>query len=113
MNTAELVYLDNGRSLAIDPAACTGCGVCLEVCPHNVIELLPRDKGRVAAIRRRELCMECGACQKNCPTKAITVESGVGCVAAIVNGMLRGTAPSCDCGGEMDGKSKGKGSCCC
>jgi hypothetical protein len=42
--------------------------------------------------------MECGACARNCPARAITVSAGVGCAAAIIKGKLSGTAPSCDCG---------------
>jgi len=37
--------------------------------------------------------MECGACATNCPTEAITVQSGVGCAAALINTALDGTAP--------------------
>jgi hypothetical protein len=34
--------------------------------------------------------MECGACQLNCPTHAIAVESGVGCAAAMIRAALTG-----------------------
>jgi len=34
--------------------------------------------------------MECGACQLNCPTGAISVESGVGCAAAMIYAALTG-----------------------
>jgi ferredoxin len=34
--------------------------------------------------------MECGACQLNCPTAAITVDSGVGCASAMIGAALRG-----------------------
>jgi hypothetical protein len=34
--------------------------------------------------------MECGACQVNCPTHAIAVESGVGCAAAMICAALTG-----------------------
>ena len=90
----ELRYLKNGESLTICRDSCTGCGACIEVCPHGALEL----RGRKAEIRDKELCMECGACARNCPAKAITVSAGVGCAAAIINGKLRGTEPSCDCG---------------
>jgi ferredoxin len=90
----EYRYLKNGESLSICGDSCTGCGACLEVCPHGVLELR---EGK-AAIRDRGLCMECGACSRNCPFGAITVSAGVGCAAAIIAGKLRGTAPNCDCG---------------
>lgn len=50
------------------------------------------------------MAKECGACALNCQFGAITVKSGVGCAAGIINGYLRNTDPSCDCSG--DGKSK-------
>jgi NAD-dependent dihydropyrimidine dehydrogenase PreA subunit len=87
-------YLANVSTLAYSPDKCTGCGRCVEVCPQGVFEM--RDKK--AAVMDRDLCMECGACAMNCEFGAITVNSGVGCAAAIINGMIRGGAPSCDCG---------------
>ena len=98
----EYRYLKNGGSLSICADSCTGCGDCVEVCPHGVIEL----RGASAEIRDRELCMECGACARNCPAGAIAVTAGVGCAAAIIIGKLRGTTPTCDCG-------PGAGSSCC
>ncbi len=29
-------YIKNGESLVVDAEKCTGCGTCIEVCPHNV-----------------------------------------------------------------------------
>jgi NAD-dependent dihydropyrimidine dehydrogenase PreA subunit len=96
----EYKYLKNGESLSIRGDACTGCGECLRVCPHGVLEL----SGGKASIRDRALCMECGACARNCPALAISVSAGVGCAAAIIKGKLTGTEPSCDCGSD--------GACC-
>lgn len=87
-------YLSGVVTLELDAAKCTGCRMCTIVCPHAVFEVT----GRKAAIRNKDLCMECGACAKNCEAGAITVKSGVGCAAGIINGILRGTEPSCDCG---------------
>ena len=96
----ELTYLKNGETLSLNASVCTGCGACIDVCPHAVFLL----EGGKAAIAERERCMECGACARNCPAGALSVVAGVGCAAAIIVGKLRGTAPACgcDCGGEKE-----------
>lgn len=74
------------NTLQYNPELCIGCGMCSIVCPHAVFAM----NGRVAHLVRPEACMECGACQLNCPTGAITVDSGVGCAAAMIRAALRG-----------------------
>jgi NAD-dependent dihydropyrimidine dehydrogenase PreA subunit len=90
-------YLRNGESLQIDASLCTGCGACIEVCPHEVFLIEEKDGHTMASIRDRGDCMECGACAKNCPVKAIAVASGVGCAAAVLQGLRTGKAPECGC----------------
>jgi len=94
-----LTYLKNVNTLQLNSKECNGCTMCTVVCPHAVFAM----KDKRSFIQHKDSCMECGACAMNCPTHAITVKSGVGCAAGIINGLLRGTEPSCDCGG---------GSCC-
>ena len=96
-----LHYLKNVVTLKLDPDLCTGCGMCTIVCPHAVFEMV-NGKVRIVDI---DDCMECGACSNNCRFGAITVKSGVGCAAGILNGILNGTEPSCDC-------TKGNKNCC-
>jgi NAD-dependent dihydropyrimidine dehydrogenase PreA subunit len=60
--------------------------MCLKVCPHRVFA---PGEGRVR-MARADRCMECGACQLNCPSGAIAVDSGVGCAAAMIKAALRG-----------------------
>ena len=72
------VYLKNVVTLRLDENKCTGCGMCLDVCPHEVFKM----NGKHVMIRDRDACMECGACAQNCPANAVSVESGVGCAAA-------------------------------
>ena len=72
---------------------CIGCEMCTLVCPHGVFGM----NGPVAQLLRPEACMECGACQINCPIDAITVDSGVGCAAAMIRAALFGRKEAC-CG---------------
>ncbi|TAN41460.1 MAG: 4Fe-4S dicluster domain-containing protein [Nitrospirae bacterium] len=98
-------YLSNVATLMLDREKCTGCGNCTEVCPHAVLSV--RDKK--ASITDLDKCMECGACETNCPFGAITVDRGVGCAAALINSMLYGGEPSCDCSSSQSGKTT---ACC-
>lgn len=99
-----LSYLKN-NTLLLNEEKCIGCGKCLEVCPHSVFSL----EGRKARIIGKRYCMECGACMKNCPVEAINVEAGVGCAAAVIQGILTGSEPACGCSDDNDNNS----SCCC
>lgn len=84
------------NTLAYKPELCNGCTMCVDVCPHAVFEM----QNRRAVLARPLACMECGACQLNCVTGAISVESGVGCAAAMIYSALRGqqeTTCNCDC----------------
>lgn len=94
-------YLKNVATLKLETQKCIGCSMCLDVCPHEVFSM---ENGK-ATIVDRNSCMECGACVKNCPVSALEVKTGVGCATAVINGILRGTEPDCDCTGNS-------GSCC-
>lgn len=92
-----LLYLPNVATLRLDPEACSGCGMCAEVCPHQVFAL----RGGRAQIVDRDRCMECGACRVNCPSGAIDVDSGVGCAAGLISEWL----------GEVLPRRRGGGCC--
>jgi NAD-dependent dihydropyrimidine dehydrogenase PreA subunit len=89
----SFIYLKGVSTLKLDSSRCSGCGMCVEVCPHSVFRI----KNRKAHIVDKDLCMECGACAKNCPAKALAVHAGVGCANAIIRGKLSGTEPICGC----------------
>lgn len=101
-------YLKDVVTLGLDQARCTGCGRCVEVCPHNVFAIRSTN-GRKAEIIDRDSCMECGACAKNCAARAVSVHAGVGCAWAVVRGRLTGKEPTCGCAGE----TTTSGSACC
>ena len=104
------VYLKNVVTLQLDENKCTGCGMCLDVCPHEVFKM----NSKKVMIQNRDACMECGACSQNCPVNAIFVQSGVGCAAAVINSMLGRKGEECCCGPIDTGakKANDKGCCC-
>ncbi len=82
------------NTLEFIPEHCTGCGMCVDVCPHAVFA----QNGRKVTLECPEACMECGACLLNCPFDAIRVESGVGCASAMFQAALtRQPEPTCGC----------------
>ncbi len=87
-----LRYIGDVVTLQLDVEKCTGCGTCVDVCPHAVFAL-QRGKARIAD---RDACMECGACARNCPVESLSVNAGVGCAIAVINGAL-GRTGSCCC----------------
>ena len=96
-----LHYLQNVVSLKLDVDKCNGCRMCVIVCPQAVFTV----ENRKAVIIDKDSCMECGACALNCAEDALTVDAGVGCAAGIIQGAIRSTEPTCDCGTDTS-------SCC-
>ncbi len=86
-------YLKNAATLEYFPEKCTGCGRCIEVCPREVFEM----QAKKVRILDKDLCVECGACANNCQYEALKVNAGVGCAAAIIQGLIKGTEPDCSC----------------
>lgn len=53
----------------IDLSRCTGCGLCVERCPTNAVEMV---EGRPAIVRPQD-CAYCGLCEEMCPVEAIAL----------------------------------------
>jgi len=60
----------NANVPTVDPAKCTGCGKCAEVCQYNAIVCL----GKANVLTFEQLCHSCGGCMRLCPEKAITAK---------------------------------------
>ncbi len=90
---AGLRYIDGVVTLKLDTERCTGCRLCIAVCPHAVFHMA----GGRARIVDRDACIECGACARNCAAGALSVDPGVGCAAAVIQGWLSGSEPTCGC----------------
>lgn len=75
------IQLNDGVA-EILPELCTGCGSCVEICPKNVITMVPGDNEYIVACRSLDKgkdvkmkcdvgCIGCGLCVKACKFDAI------------------------------------------
>lgn len=55
----------------IDSELCTGCGICVDSCPMDVIRM-DENEGK-AIIKYADDCMLCLFCERDCPEGAIYV----------------------------------------
>jgi nitroreductase/ferredoxin len=62
--------MDDLTKPRLDAGRCTGCGLCLDVCPSDVLAL---ENGSITL--SREGCFGCDHCAAVCPTGAITIDS--------------------------------------
>ena len=51
----------------IDTDECTGCGICVDSCAHDVLDIV-QDK---ATVINEDACAACGDCMEECPMAAI------------------------------------------
>jgi len=57
----------------IDEGVCSGCGICVEICPYEAREMDPR---RGISMVHSALCQGCGACIAACPNFACELRNG-------------------------------------
>jgi protein-S-isoprenylcysteine O-methyltransferase Ste14/NAD-dependent dihydropyrimidine dehydrogenase PreA subunit len=69
-----------GTNVAVDWDVCEGCGICLEVCPVHLYEWMgtsghPASEKKAFPARESD-CVQCYACETQCPAQAIRVTFG-------------------------------------
>jgi len=69
----------HGTIVAIDWDLCEGEGTCLEVCPVNVFDWAdtpghPTSEKKSDPTREKD-CIQCLACEVQCPTQAIKIQT--------------------------------------
>ena len=82
---AEFGGPQSGSSYVIVPDICVGDWACADVCPVNIISLIPSEEmgglpGGTALMLDEELCIRCALCIDRCPPKALSMGmwTGVG-----------------------------------
>ena len=59
----------------VDWNKCSGAGICAQVCPMNVYDMVDSGGGKMKAKPERATdCIMCLVCVNSCPEGAITVE---------------------------------------
>ncbi|MGD2066060.1 MAG: 4Fe-4S binding protein [Candidatus Bathyarchaeota archaeon] len=74
----EMILHAKRYSLTINKNKCVGCGICMEICPREAIEVTPTAKAEGEEARaptvtiNKEKCAYCGICEAICPFGAVT-----------------------------------------
>ena len=63
------------HAISIDPATCTGCGLCVLACPADVIRMDPA--GGKAKVVYGADCQVCYLCEDDCPSHSISLSHDI------------------------------------
>ena len=77
-----------GKQNSLDTRFCQDCGACVDICPKNIIKLIPesqkvmpvcgnKDKGAQVMKMCKVGCIGCMKCQRECPADAIVVKDNL------------------------------------
>jgi heterodisulfide reductase subunit A-like polyferredoxin len=59
--------------IIIDEEFCSGCGVCVHICPYDALEMKDKEGKTIAELDILK-CKRCGVCVSACPTGCITIK---------------------------------------
>ncbi|NCC84518.1 MAG: 4Fe-4S dicluster domain-containing protein [Clostridia bacterium] len=80
----DAIHVVNGVAV-VNPAACTSCGMCINICPKHIIDLIPMEKASSMVLCKNEdkpadankvckvSCFSCRRCVKACPEQCIEI----------------------------------------
>lgn len=59
--------------IIVDQDLCTKCGICVKVCPSNIID--PADEFHLPQVKEENIssCLYCGHCEAFCPSQALVL----------------------------------------
>lgn len=61
------------KIIQIDEKKCTGCGLCITVCPEQALQIVETPEGPKARLVKEFYCDGLGACLGSCPENAIKI----------------------------------------
>jgi heterodisulfide reductase subunit A len=67
---AQGMVVSEGIYSTFDEEKCTGCGLCVKICPYSAITL-EKIEGKIIAKGIKGVCKGCGTCVAQCPLNAI------------------------------------------
>ncbi len=84
----DAIHIGEEGLPVVDEEKCTGCGICVENCPRNVLELQPISQKVVIACESQNKladvkkvcdigCISCQLCVKKCPQNAIYMDGNI------------------------------------
>jgi heterodisulfide reductase subunit A len=73
VNDEVFVAASHEPVIHVDRDRCDGCGMCIDTCPTNALEIVPNKNrpGRKIVFVHPKLCKGCGVCQATCPKEAL------------------------------------------
>jgi len=86
--TFDAIHMGPNGLPIVDRSKCTGCGICVRICPKNVLRLIPIskeiflacnsfDKGKAVRDVCSKGCHACSICVKMCPYGALEMVSNL------------------------------------
>ncbi|MEX1208911.1 MAG: FAD-dependent oxidoreductase [Acidimicrobiia bacterium] len=70
-------------NIELNVTACVLCGLCVDVCPFDLISMVPAadfepEAAGTALLLDEKMCIRCGLCVDRCPTDALSMSTWVG-----------------------------------
>ena len=106
----DAMYMDEETGLpVVITDKCTSCGLCVDACPRDIIEMRPKqkrdlkifvgclsqEKGGIARKACSVACIGCEKCVDVCPKDAIVMENNLAYIDPLICTLCRKCVPVC------------------